>query len=326
MKTFVFAAKEPRIFRFRPGQFMTFDLPIGAGLSRCYTISASAARPYRISITVKRVPGGAASNWLHDTLVAGSTLRAFGPMGEFTADAAAPGKLLFLAGGSGITPLMSMIRTACDLSEPQDVVLVNAARTPKDIIFRNELSLLAAPSPGLRVRHVCETAGADDDWTGLTGRLSLPMLALVAPDFRERTVYCCGPAPFMAAARDMLAGAGFDMARYFEESFDLSANVPDVPAKPGPDEAGEATFRVAFLKSGQTVACPPGLTLLDAAREAGLRLPSSCHRGFCGTCKSRLVSGEVDMVHAGGIRQREIAQGLILPCCSRPLSDIELDA
>ena len=328
VKTFVFSAPEPRVFKFLPGQFMTFDLPIGSGESRCYTISASAARPYRISITVKRVPGGAGSNWLHENMAPGNEIRATGPMGYFTTDATTEAKLLFLSAGSGITPLMSMTRTACDLSEPNDLVFVHAARSPQDIIFRDEMALLARQSWGLKLAQICERSLPEDGWTGYTGRLSLPMLELMAPDFLERKIFCCGPAPFMAGVRAMLAEAGFDMEMYFEESFDFSSEPveePDIPASAAP-EYTDQSFRVSFLKSGKVVACGPGMTVLSAAREAGLRLPSSCQRGFCGTCKTQLVSGTVDMVHGGGIRQREIDQGKVLICCSRPTSDIEIDS
>lgn len=327
VKTFVFSAREPRAFRFYPGQFMTFELPVEGMVSRCYTISGSAARPYRVQITVKRVPGGPASNWLHEHMVPGREIGVSGPAGEFTTDATAEQKLLFLSAGSGITPLMSMTRTACDLSEPTDLHFIHAARTPADIIFRDELALLATQNQGLKLAFTCEAASASHGWSGFTGRLSLPMLSLMAPDFLDRQVFCCGPAPFMEGVRTMLRDAGFDMDNYAEESFDFGAETagsPDEPAVAAP-EVSDQTFRVSFVKTGHVVECSPGMTILSAARAGGLRPLSSCQRGICGTCKSRLVSGEVDMKHGGGIRQREIDQGKILICCSTPLSDVEVE-
>jgi len=137
-------------------------------------------------------------------------------------------------------------------------------------------------------------------------------------------VFCCGPAPYMAAIRAMLDEAGFDRTRYHEESFDfetLSAAEPEIAAA----AAVPAGFSVQFTKSGRSVDCGPATFVLDAAKAAGMKLPSSCTKGMCGTCKSKLVSGKVDMRHAGGIRQREVDAGMILLCCSRPLGDLVIE-
>ncbi|SIR09063.1 Ring hydroxylating alpha subunit (catalytic domain) [Aromatoleum tolulyticum] len=233
------------------------------------------------------------------------------------------------SGGSGITPLMSMSRSFHDLGEDRDVVFVHSARTPADIIFRRELGLLAGNQPGFRTAFVCEGRGGEAEWAAPTGYLDLQLLARIAPDFAEREVFCCGPAPYMAAVRALLTEGGFDMARHHEESFSF-ADLPGEPADEDSASAGVSAceavgFSVEFSKSGHTVACAPGQKVLEAARVAGLRLPSSCAKGMCGTCKSRLVSGEVHMEHGGGIRQREIDQGYILPCCSTPLSDLVIE-
>ncbi len=324
--TFVFRAQRPVLFRFVPGQFITLELEIdGETVNRCYTISSAPTRPDTLSITVKRVPGGKVSNWLHDRLQPGMSLRVLGPAGEFCADLHPAAKYLFLSGGSGVTPLMSMSRSTHDRGEDSDIVFVHSARTPRDIIFRRELGVLAASRPGFRTAFVCERRGDEADWAAPTGYLDLPLLARIAPDFAEREIFCCGPEPYMAAVRALLAEAGFDMRRYHEESFNFAvADEADAPVEVPAGEAAEG-HAVEFAQSGVTVRCAPGQSLLEAARAAGLRMPSSCAKGVCGTCKSRLVSGQVDMKHGGGIRQREIDQGLILPCCSTPLTDLIVD-
>ncbi|PWC31502.1 hypothetical protein TSO352_31575 [Azospirillum sp. TSO35-2] len=327
VKTFVFSGHSPCRFRFKPGQFITLDLPIdGATVNRCYTVASSAARPHRIAITVKRVPGGPVSNWLHDHMVPGRELRATGPMGSFTPAGRPLTKLLFLSAGSGITPLMSMARTLDDLALDRDVVFVHAARTPADIIFRAELDAMARSGTGFRLAHLCEAAGDEGQWPGYTGRLSLPMLRLIAPDLLERDLYVCGPTPFMAAVRAMAQDAGVDPARYHEESFnfeDLADSAADLPIAAEP--VSVEGFTIEFTKSGRTITCGADTRILEAASAAGIRLPSSCARGLCGTCKSRLLSGQVAMNHGGGIRQREIDQGQILLCCSRPVSDLVIE-
>lgn len=328
VKTFVFSARYPCQFRFRPGQFLTLDLPIdGETVQRCYTISASAARPFRATITVKRVPGGIASNWLHDNLKPGMEIQAMGPMGDFVPDLSVDRKWLMLSAGSGITPLMSMARTTADLGDDRDLIFFHAARSPRDIIFRQELDMMARQQEGMRLALICETLSQEKSWPGLTGRLSSTMLQLIAPDLDEREIYCCGPEPFMEAVRTMLVELGYDMDRYHQESFDFAALAEDEPYEvPEIDEPVERTvFQVELAKSGQVLECGPDTTILNAARAAGLRLPSSCARGLCGSCKSHMVSGTVDMKHSGGIRQREIDQGQILLCCSRPTSDVVID-
>ena len=360
VKSFFFRSPQGRAFAFEPGQFVTLELEIdGESVNRCYTISSSPTRPHTFSITVKRVPGGKVSNWLHDHLRAGMPVRVLGPAGEFTCARHPAPKYLFLSAGSGITPLMSMSRAHHELAEDQDIVFVHSARTPDDIIFARELELIAADQRQFRAAFVVERTGERRHWHGFTGFLSLPMLKLIAADFMEREIFTCGPAPYMKAVRDLLAEAGFDMRRYQEESFsfdtpatpadvreaaaaaapaapvalggDAGADVAvqTVPAERGGaanDAAGaQSTYSVSFARSRREIECGAQQHVLDAARQAGVRLPSSCAQGMCGTCKVKLISGAVEMKHNGGIRQREIDQGMVLLCCSKPLSDLVVD-
>lgn len=332
VKTFVFASPEPRRFAHQPGQFLTFAFDVGGEeVNRCYTIASAPTTPDTVAITVKRVPNGPVSNWLHDTVKPGSVVRAMGPMGEFTCFEHPAEKYLLLSGGSGVTPMMAMARTFHDLGEGRDVVFVHSARTPGDIVFRDELELMARRELAFRFTAICEGDTPVERWGGFRGRLDLKKLELIAPDWREREVFVCGPAPYMAAVKAMLAEAGFDMPRHHEESFDFGALAEGEKAEA---EAAEValdaapvvkTYRVEFAKTRRFIDCPETETVLDAARKQGVRLPSSCAKGLCGTCKSKLVSGTVEMKHAGGIRQREIDAGMALLCCSKPTSDLVVD-
>ena len=150
-------------------------------------------------------------------------------------------------------------------------------------------------------------------------------------------MFCCGPAPYMAAVRRILGEAGFDMQNYHEESFSFedltmkefsaraTADGATDEAEPGATSATR-TYSVEFVRSGRTFTCAEDENVLDAAYEAGLAPPSSCGQGMCGTCKTTMLSGTVDMQHNGGIRPREIAQNKVLICCSKPLSDLTIDA
>jgi ferredoxin-NADP reductase len=327
VKSFFFRPEKPALFKFLPGQFITLELEIdGKTINRCYTISSSPTRPHTISITVKRQPNGVVSNWLHDHLKVGSKISVLGAAGEFSCTHHPAKKYLFLSGGSGITPLMSMSRAFHDLAEDADIAFIHSARTPADIIFRQELDLMQFNQPHFKAAYICEKA--DANWTMPTGYLSLEMLKTVAPDFLQREVFTCGPAPYMAAVRALLGAAGFNMAHYHEESFtfdELPSEVhSDVIAKEAHTKSSD-NFSVQLTKSGVTIDCAPNQFVLDAGIAAGLRLPSSCRKGLCGTCKTKLISGKVEMKHGGGIRQREIDQGLFLPCCSKPLSDLVME-
>ena len=322
VKSFFFRPEKPAQFQFLPGQFITLELAInGKTIHRSYTVSSSPARPHTISITVKRQPNGVVSNWLHDHLKVGDKLAVLPIAGDFSCAHHQASKYLFLSGGSGITPLMSMSRSFHDLAENQDIVFVHSARAPVDIIFHKELNLIAFNQPNFRTAFICEKA--DANWQQATGYLTIDILKQVAPDFAQREIFTCGPSPYMAAVRVMLANAGFDMQHYHEESFnfeELSANVVSETPK-----TSEDSFSIELTKSGAIISCAANQFVLNAAHSAGYRLPSACSKGLCGTCKSKLISGKVDMKHNGGIRPREIEQGLFLPCCSKPLSDLVIE-
>lgn len=327
VKTFVLAADAPRSFRYLPGQFITLELEInGQKINRCYTLSSTPTRPDTVSITVKRVPGGAVSNWLHDHLRVGMALGVMGPSGHFTCFPTTARQYLLMSGGSGITPLMSMARALHDLGSDADVVFVHCARTPADVLFAEELALMARNMPNFRVAIVCEQHTPGSSYAGHLGRMDAARLAHIAPDFMQRAVYTCGPAPFMGAVRTLLERTGFDMARYSQESFSFEETVAPAPAAETKAPAsGTTVHTITLKKTAQTFTCTEDQTILQAATAAGVRLPSSCSSGACGTCKSMSLSGKVQMQHAGGIRQREIDQGWMLPCCSKPLSDVSLD-
>lgn len=338
MVTLVLEPTRPGGVAFLPGQYLTLAADVdGVPVERCYTISSPPTRPHLLTITVKRVPGGGLSPYLHDRLRPGDRLTVRGPLGEFgVATWPAPSYLL-LSGGSGITPTLSTLRTVADLAEPVDVVVVHHARTPADLVCRAEVEALAAAHGSVRVVWVCEDDAAPasglPSWAGPRGRVDATQLAALVPDLTDREVLTCGPPGYMAAVRAALAEIGADPDRCHEESFVLGSTGaptvgldegPSTPGRPTTAATGGATIR--FARSGLDVRCPPGVSVLEAAAAAGLTLPSSCTEGLCGTCTSTLVSGSVDMQHQGGIRPRQVAQNLFLPCCSTPVGDIVVDA
>jgi len=329
VKTFTFRSDAQTWFRYKPGQFVTLELPVAdEPLMRTYTLSSSPSRPFSIAVTVKAQAGSVGTRWMFEHLKPGDRLRAYGPAGDFSHHEHPAAKYLFVSAGSGVTPMMSMLRWLNDCAPWTDVSFVNCARRPEEIIFRKELELLGSRMPGLSLGFLIEERSSRESWFGHMGRIDAVRLPLLAPDFREREVFCCGPEPFMRAVREMLEAADFDMARYHQESF----GAPPAEAAPTPfadEEAGEASetaMPIRFALSEVDARCLPGQTVLQIARAAGVRIPAACEFGLCGTCKVRKISGAVEMSHNGGILDDEIDEGFILACCSRPQGAVEIEA
>jgi ferredoxin-NADP reductase len=331
VKTFTFRASDACWFRYKPGQFVTLELPVGEGepLFRTYTLSSTPSRPYSVSVTVKAQEGSIGTQWMFDHLRPGMTIKAYGPTGHFTHIGHEADRYLFLSAGSGITPMMSMLRWMADLAPQSDVAFVTCARSPRDIIFRHELEWLDRQMPNLALSVMVKGNSLGESWFGHRGQISHPLLAMLVPDLMEREIFCCGPEPFMALVQDFLRDAGFDMAHYHQESFgEVPAETPaeQVAIVTEGGELSDAGVPVVFADWGVTGTCQPGQTVLEAARAVGVRIPAACESGICGTCKTKKISGEVVMNHNGGILDEEVEEGYILACCSRPLGPLELEA
>ncbi len=330
--TFMLEPVDGQLFGWLPGQYLTLNLDTAHGqLSRCYTISSIPSAG--LEITVKALPGGPASTWLHNTLLPGTVLEAHGPLGGFTPAALAgalPGPqpgYLFLAAGSGITPLMSITRALLDTGAPVDAVLLYSAHDPGDVIFHRGLRSIDG-ARGIRVETILSAGSVPT--TGVPrapGRLDAAMLQELVPDLSRREIFACGPPTYLDAVRGMLEAAGCDSSALTVESFDIADHASANTTAQPPEAASEAqVFSVQFVRSGRTIECPADAFVLEAALAAGIQVPSSCTLGMCGTCKSELLQGTVEMNHAGGIRPKEIAAGKILICCSTPTGDLVIDA
>lgn len=357
VKSFYFNAEPGMLFAYEPGQFMTLELPIeGKTVRRSYTISSSPSRPWNISITVKRVPDGRASGWLHDNMKEGSELTVFGPNGEFTCFAAPAEKMLFIAAGSGITPLMSMLRWLSDTLSPCDVVFLDFVRSTDDVIYRQELAHIAMRM-GRKVKIVIVPGEVrpGQPWHGPTGFVSEGMIRQFVPDFTEREVFVCGPGKFMQITRELLVRSGLPEARYHEESFGgppapatgataiAAAPMPapasiEAPAGPAnvvgakPERrASSATVvsptdvELVFQRSGKTVRCTMDDLILEVAEANGIVMPSSCRSGTCGTCKSFKVEGEVILDEQTALSPDDVAAGFVLGCVGHGRGRVVLD-
>lgn len=226
VRTFLFAAIEPVAFAYRPGQFMALQVLIeGKIVYRSYTISTSPSRPNLIGVTVKRVaaekdqPPGQVSNWLHDHLKEGDKLTINGPFGEFSCHTHSAQRLCLISAGSGITPMLSMVRWLTDTAAAVDIIFVHSARTPADLIARTELETLARSNPRLSLIFTVSRTEPRTAWSGYVGRLDVAHLKTQVPDLRLRRLFVCGPEGFMTSIKKQLQADGFPMDRHHEESF-----------------------------------------------------------------------------------------------------------
>jgi ferredoxin-NADP reductase len=345
VKTFTFAAEPPVQFDYKPGQFVTLDLLINSEVvSRSYSISSSPSRPHTLEITVKRVaaptdspnvPAGLVSNWLHDHLSVGDQIKLNGPFGKFTCLPHLPAKLLLISAGSGITPMMSMSRWIADRVATSDVVFFHCARTPRDVIFRQELELMASRLSHFRLAISTTQSCLGQPWLGFTGRLTEAMLQTIAPDWQERTVYVCGPDGFMESTKSLLERLNFPMQNYHEESFGAPkkaasvavASVSAVSAVEAASALVSDTLKVVFAQSGKEVAADGSASILELAEQAGVKIRSSCKQGVCGACKKRKLSGEIKYEsEPDGLDQSEQDAGYILACIAAPVGQVAIEA
>jgi ferredoxin-NADP reductase len=315
VKTFHFSVADQRPLVFKPGQFLTLELNInGNAVNRCYSFS-SEPRNQAIAITVKRVANGLVSNWLHDSFSIGDHVSILPPAGEFSTQLYPRANYLFLSAGSGITPIMSMTRHHHSVDDDANIVFIHSTKTPADFIFGDELNQLAKTHPKFKLHLVYSR----NEGT-FSGRLTYQQLLEFAPDLLQRSVFVCGPSSYRQAVRAMLTATGINAELVHEESYSFTDLQQDDVIKSQISTAAE--FTVLFQEAQREIQCKSDQSILAAAQAAGMRLASSCQQGVCGTCKVKLMSGEVMMTHQGGIRQREIDQGMILLCCSKPLTEL----
>ncbi|MGB6204737.1 2Fe-2S iron-sulfur cluster-binding protein [Mycolicibacter algericus] len=301
--TFVLAPHEGA-FPYRAGQYSTFQVHVdGEELYRSYSMSSAPETDTELMTTVKRVPGGKVSNWLLDNLAEGDELTMTRAAGTFCLDSS-DSPLLGFSGGSGITPILSLAKSALATTD-RTVRLLCADRDASAAIFDDALSELAARYPGrLSVqRHRDAENGLLDAAT---------VTAFVGAD-TGADCYLCGPEGFMAVVRAAWPGPG----RLFVEDFEVAA-VPAAPAAAGTAAEVSGTVTIHLGRKTESVPRVAGETLLGSARRAGLAPPFSCEAGNCGTCIAHISEGSATMIANTALDDDEVADGYILTCQAVP--------
>lgn len=312
---------------FRPGQFLSVDVVIdGERLRRAYSLASACLPNVPVHITVKRIEDGRVSNHLNDTIQEGDELAVLGPSGNFTVEPRSVNErhLVMIAGGSGITPIVSILETVLRVETGSRVTLIYGNRGWDDVIFRDRLGKLCDEfGERLVVDHVLERP--PQSWSAGEGLLSGDVLearlqALGIEDEGLIRYFLCGPTPMMEAAHEVLLQRGVDANRIAEERF---TRPEDRSGVVGSDK----TELVVISRAGQDrgIQVEPGQTILEAALAAGIEMPFSCAMGGCGACRVHRAEGEVQMEEPNCLSRAEREQGYVLTCVGRPLTQATIE-
>lgn len=317
-----FRLARPAGLEFAAGQFLAIRTLIdGKPHVRCYSISSAPHVRGYLEISVRRQ--GLVSGTLHATVRAGSTLSINRPAGQFVYPQHDDRPLVLIAGGIGITPLLSMLRHATATDPLRPITLLYSARTENDVAFRRELALIAERHPHVRIAVTLTRATADTRLR--TGRIDADLMRqyVSAP---SHTIFClCGPAPMLDEIRALLLalGVGPDQIRY--EQFELAVAASQLQSAPPAERPQAGTVTVRFASSGRSVSAPSSRTLLETAEAEGIAIATSCRSGVCQSCRTRLSAGHADC-RSDVLDPADRAAGFILPCVTWPADDCVLEA
>ncbi|MFF2518218.1 FAD-dependent oxidoreductase [Streptomyces sp. NPDC058086] len=308
-------------FAFAAGQYLKVDLPVAIEpIERSYSICSSPGESGFVEIAVKHEPDGLGSGFLHEELEVGLALRVSGPHGEFTWN---PGSeadtLLLIAGGVGITPLMSVLLAAADAGHTGRIVLLASYRTEDEVVFGPEIEALRSRLPGLEMSIFV---------TEREGRIGLDELrSHVGPTTR---VHLCGPATMMQDLIGRLTELGVPREAIHTEAF-VSGRSKETRREKAhaiavaAAAAGVTEFMIGTVGGTPAFPCSPGQSVLDAANAVGVALPQSCGEGACGTCRVRVLSGAYETDDRGMFSADELAAGWRLACQTLPTEDLVID-
>jgi len=319
----------PLPFSYLPGQFLTLTLPVGEKpIRRSYTISSPPTQGYYCEITVKREDKGAGSRYLHDNVKEGDTLQVQAPSGKFIFTGKEADSIVLIAGGVGITPMMSITRALTDMGWQGDIDLIVACRDPEHFIFASELKRLQQRHSNLHL-HVAMSRIEKDVDGYHAGRLSKDLLAEWVPHIASRWIHLCGAPRMMESTKQMLAELGVPADKIHLENFG-SQQKPRAKAaareKAGAPATTQTAARVNFATSGKATQFLPDETLLEASERVDVNIDNSCRVGMCGVCTVKLLSGEVSMEVEDGLDPDDKAAGMVLACQAKSTGDVTVEA
>jgi ferredoxin-NADP reductase/DMSO/TMAO reductase YedYZ heme-binding membrane subunit len=313
--TLTFSLPGNKTLQSKPGQFITFNWIVdGQSLPRSYSISSAPRRSGSFDVTVKKQ--GIVSTFLNESAREGLSVVANGPYGRFVLDLAEHQAPVFFAAGSGITPILGMLRHIEETSPECDVTLFYFSRDERQVIFKMELDRLSARLSKFRLVPIITRPSVE--WAGERGEITKEMVLRGLPTVEGKTFFLCGPAGFMAAAKAILTSLEVGANQIHQERFAPSA----VAYTPG--ESVHCT--VEFTRSRKRLECNSTETLLSVAERNGIEIPASCRIGQCGTCATRVLAGTVEMESDEGLSPALRAEGFSLLCVGRARGMVSVEA
>ncbi|GLU56328.1 ferredoxin--NADP reductase [Dyadobacter frigoris] len=317
------------VVAYRPGQFITLLLPDGdKKVRRSYSMSSSPYTDVSLAITIKRVPGGFASNFLLDTVKVDDVLEAMEPMGLFfpKQEDDQTRQVVFIGAGSGITPLFSIAKSVLMVEQESEVVLIYGSRTESSIIFKDKIKVLQDKYKE-RFKVIYTLSQPEESWEGQRGRLNKSHILKIMeglPDLKvsEAEFFLCGPEDMMEEANRALAIRGVALNKIRQESFLTAAPKHGEVILEETDDSPK-THEITLFYEGTEYKVPvkPYETILEAAMNMDIDLPYSCQAGMCTACMGRCVSGKVQLDEEDALSEAELKEGFILTCVAHPMSD-----
>ncbi len=316
---------------YKAGQFLTLILPInGEKVRRAYSLSTSPYLDEKPAVVVKRVDDGLVSNYICDNINAGDLIELMPPIGHFTPEIREDNQrhLVLISGGSGITPIMGILKSVL-IQEPQSTVtLIYANRDIDSIIYKDKLSQIHSEY-GNRLNYIRSLDNAPADWKGESGMWDLVKMKTLVKSLKDwdsesTRYYVCGPQGLMNLTFEAFEELNIDPNRTFKESFLAATTSPqEILADEKRIPSGEGNLvKVKYDGQEYEFSVPTGKTILETALSQDIDLPYSCQSGLCTACMGKCLSGEVDLSDAEALSEEERADGYVLTCVGKPLTDV----
>lgn len=300
-------------YPYLPGQYALVSIRNSDTILRAYTISSSPGLSRFVTLTVRCLPNGNGSTWLTHEVKPGNTLWLSDAQGEFTCANNADSHYLMLAGGCGVTPIISMSRWILAKQPGSQLVVFYNVATPSDVIFAEEWRQLSARYPQQLTLYLMAEANITEGY--LTGRISAQQLAEKVPDISQRTVMTCGPSAYMNMVEKLCVSMGVTANRFHKEQFHTAAECTS---------GDEPQITLIIRRLNKIFTTPAGNTLLFALEQNKVPVIAACRAGVCGSCKTKIVKGDYTATSQMTLTADEIAQGFVLACSCQLKGDVEL--
>ncbi|KGQ62969.1 NADH oxidoreductase [Gallibacterium anatis] len=302
-------------YPYEAGQYALVSIKNTPDIARAYTLSSTPGLSRFVTLTVRRINNGVGSNWLTSEVKVGDSLWLSDPMGEFTCSKIKADNYLLVAGGCGVTPIMSMTRWLLAHRPEVNIKVLYSVHSPKDVIFKREWELLKQQYPQL---NLFMNATTDIEEGFLAGRISPEMLSEIVPDIADYTVLTCGPESYMKDLQAMTETLGVPPERFFLEQFHSSSENCLL------DNSKQLTLTITNPVP-QTFSVPVGMTLLNALEENKMPIIAACRSGICGSCKTKVISGDFETSTTGPLTAAEIEKGYVLACSCHLKGNVSVD-